>query len=85
MICAFFNFVGEVQKKKDDLKLTEIPIDAPGSIAEGTEEDGVGVGVGEQPSQVMKEVEVWRESVGLTKKGKVYGLGLFDFEGILFW
>ena len=37
MICAFFNFVGEVQKKKDDLKLTENPTDAPGSTAERTD------------------------------------------------
>ena len=57
------------------MKLTENPTDAPGSTAEGTE--GNGVGVGEQPSQAINEVEVWRESIGLTKKkGKVYGLGL---------
>ena len=56
------------------MKLTENPTDAPGSTTEGTEGDGVGVG--EQPSQAIDEVELWRESVGLTKKGKVYGLGL---------
>ena len=56
------------------MKLTENSTDAPGSTAEGTEGDGVGIK--EQPSQAIDEVEVWRESVGLTKKGKVYGLGL---------
>ena len=34
----------------------ENPTDTPGSTAEGTEGDGVGVG--EKPSQVIDEVEV---------------------------
>jgi len=38
------------------LKLTKIPTDAPGSIAEVTESDSVGVG--EQPSQAIDELEV---------------------------
>ena len=56
------------------MKLLENPTDAPRSIAEGTEGDDVGVG--EQSSQATDEVEIWRESVGLTKIRKVYGLGL---------
>ena len=52
----------------------ETPIDALGSIAKETKGDGVGVR--EQPPQAINKVEVWREYVGLTKKGKVYGLGL---------
>ena len=48
------------------MKYTENPTNAPRSTAEGTEGDGVGVG--EQPSQAITEVELWRESAGLTKK-----------------
>jgi len=56
------------------LKLIKTPTNAPGSTTEGTEGDDVGVG--EQPSEAINKVKVWRESVRLTKKGKVYGLGL---------
>ena len=54
------------------MKLTENPTDAPGSATEGTEGDGVGIG--EQPSQAIDEVKVWRESVDLTKKVKCMDL-----------
>ena len=48
------------------MKLTENSTDAPGYTAEGIEGDGVGIK--EQPSQAIDELQVWRESVGLTKK-----------------
>ncbi|KAJ8441683.1 hypothetical protein Cgig2_019070 [Carnegiea gigantea] len=59
------------KKRKDELKLPNASTkgDAAGCTAEQVKAE-------EQPTQATKEDEVWKESVGLTKKGKIYGLGL---------
>ncbi|KAJ8440943.1 hypothetical protein Cgig2_020485 [Carnegiea gigantea] len=59
------------KKRKDELKLpnTSAEGDAAGCTAVEVEAE-------EQPTQAIKEVKTWKESVGFTKKGKIYGLRL---------
>ncbi|KAJ8423870.1 hypothetical protein Cgig2_031586 [Carnegiea gigantea] len=58
----------EVYSREIHLPNTSVEGDGAGCTAEQVEV--------EEPTQAIKEVEAWKEFVGLTKKAKIYGLGL---------